>query len=491
MGRALSASVLMLFMLLEAAGQTNPLPKVRPQGVPPPPPADCSTLIIAAPRTVRAASPSAGQPLPRADELPPVSAPSTDPAADLETIFARLALAARNGSYDEFRSALETAKANVEGAAAPLRARYRSALEVYDDVDRIFRFSVTSSEGAFFNDQIFSGEYTRLSRAYPGYARFIEPFSLKVGETKLYPTSETRRFLVDEAERRLAAGAAARPPDSRPSESRPSTTEQTRTEPAPPATTTRPSTQRPSTSTSTSTRDARPATSTSNPEVRSSTTTRAESPSTTPTTSRPARSTPRTPTSRPPVTAAKPSPRPATSRPARSTDAAPRPATDDEGDSGVEETSDATAPADDPLTSTIAGETPDSEAASPNTSTTDATSPTGTSVTTGTEFDRSVEDLLRTEQQQPSSRKRSTLLLLLIAAIALVTFLLIFFVMKKREHEEEEKEKEKQRAVPPQRVDPVSKPLTGSKPAKPHEDSWVDPETKEWIDEVNQGKKKK
>lgn len=120
------------------------------------------------------------------------------------------------------------------------------------------------------------------------------------------------------------------------------------------------------------------------------------------------------------------------------------------------------------------------------TETAQGTDTTRTSATTSTEFDRNVDDLLRSEQSQPATRKRSSMLLLIVAAIALIVFFLIFLAMRRNEREAENEPKGP--ASP--NVDPADKPKAQPASRKSQDDSWVDPETKEWIEEVNKGKKK-
>jgi len=145
--------------------------------------------------------------------------------------------AATSGTYDQFAEALSTARLKV--AAMPPGSDKRSfeaALEVYADVDQMWKYAVTDSMGAFYSDETMPGFFTRLSRKYPGYAAFIAPQAITDSAgNQLYPTTETRRFLEGEAARQLRGVRLVPPTEAPPviAERAPAPAPETRPAPTP------------------------------------------------------------------------------------------------------------------------------------------------------------------------------------------------------------------------------------------------------------------
>lgn len=119
----------------------------------------------------------------------------------------RVAAAADANSFAEFSEALASARAAA--GADPAASR---VLEVFDDIERVWRYRLTETTSAFFDDESSGGLFSRLVSRYPDYLRAIQPFAVRAnyGRT-LYPTAETQAFLRREAAARMAAPGHAVP----------------------------------------------------------------------------------------------------------------------------------------------------------------------------------------------------------------------------------------------------------------------------------------
>ena len=159
-------------------GQDEPLPAVIPKASP-----TLGTIPLAAPTIVLAAEPIR-------EYRPPT-----------------LLDAARNNDYITFDALYAAAKKRGEDVSP------------YDALHELWTYSVTDPIGAFYGQEL----YERLSRAYPGYAAYIDEFRVidSRGNT-FYPTSETRAFLLDRAvEGRPAPRVQVAERKARPVERRP------------------------------------------------------------------------------------------------------------------------------------------------------------------------------------------------------------------------------------------------------------------------------
>jgi hypothetical protein len=85
---------------------------------------------------------------------------------------------------------------------ASFDALYNEARQRGEDVSRfatlheLWTYAITDPIGAFYGTDV----YDRLNRAYPGYAAYIADFRIVDNHgNAFYPTSETRRFLLDRA----------------------------------------------------------------------------------------------------------------------------------------------------------------------------------------------------------------------------------------------------------------------------------------------------
>jgi len=77
------------------------------------------------------------------------------------------------------------------------------SVAVYETLHELWTWSMNDPIGAFYGPDL----YQRLSRAYPGYAEFIEQYRIiDSNGNAFYPTSETRAFLLA----RAMEGRAAR-----------------------------------------------------------------------------------------------------------------------------------------------------------------------------------------------------------------------------------------------------------------------------------------
>lgn len=187
-------------LAVAALGQLNPTVQrlSRPSG-PVPPDCDTASSVAAAPRLQVSEIPEP------AAALPPVAPPSSS----LRSLLRETRAAAEAGDREAFRDALAAAKQTLR--SYPAGAEKRSAEEVvrvYNDLDRLWTYQYESPTGAFFDE---SSDAYRIVASYPGYADAIRRQTLTVGGRRLYPTTESRRFLAAEGARRLGGGKAAPP----------------------------------------------------------------------------------------------------------------------------------------------------------------------------------------------------------------------------------------------------------------------------------------
>ncbi len=136
-------------------GQEDPLPPVTPKAS-----LDLTAIPLAEPTIVLAAEPIR-------EYRPPT-----------------LLEAARHNDYITFDALYAAAKKRGEDVSQ------------FDALHELWTYSVTDPIGAFYGLEL----YERLSRAYPGYAKYIEDFRVVDSRGNVfYPTSETRAFLLDRA----------------------------------------------------------------------------------------------------------------------------------------------------------------------------------------------------------------------------------------------------------------------------------------------------
>ncbi len=180
--------------LIGQASRLNPTVKVLPKAnamVP----TDCDAgLAPAPPRTAVAEMP--------AEE--PVAARVAPPASDLRTSLRRAQVAAESGDYDSFKAALSSTRSAIN--AYPGGGEKQAAADVmqlYADLERLWDFSMTSPTGAFFDASSGDGAIVNSLRKYPEFPRAVADSTMTLGGQKIYPSRETRAFLVAEAARRL------------------------------------------------------------------------------------------------------------------------------------------------------------------------------------------------------------------------------------------------------------------------------------------------
>ena len=108
-----------------------------------------------------------------------------------------------HNDFNRFESALAVAKSLAEAMPlGPQRNELRRAILIYEDVDAVWSFAVRDRYGAYFNDDSLPGMHDRLNADYPGYDDYIAEY--RVADRKgnvLYPTMETRAFLLKQLER--------------------------------------------------------------------------------------------------------------------------------------------------------------------------------------------------------------------------------------------------------------------------------------------------
>ena len=188
----LSAFVVAALGILSASAQLNPTVKLlpKPQAAVPP---ECEQgLAPAQPRVIVAEAPA---------EEPKTARATEPPSLDLKTRLRTVQVAAEQGDRDAFKTALADVRSAV--AAYPRggeRDAANEVLTVYSDLDRLWDYALSSPTGAFFDS---STDFVSMMRRYPDYAKAISGNTLNVSGQVIYPTRETRQFLIAEAARRL------------------------------------------------------------------------------------------------------------------------------------------------------------------------------------------------------------------------------------------------------------------------------------------------
>lgn len=81
------------------------------------------------------------------------------------------------------------------------RTAATDVVHVFDDVDRVWTYQFDSPTGAFFDG---SSPLLATLRAYPGFEAAVAEDVIETGGRKLYPSRESRLFLLRESSRRLA-----------------------------------------------------------------------------------------------------------------------------------------------------------------------------------------------------------------------------------------------------------------------------------------------
>ena len=188
-----SVFVVVALGVLSASAQLNPTVKVLPKpqtSVP----TECEQgLAPAVPRAIVAEK-----------ENPPEQAarPVPPPSLDLKTQLRSVQVAAERADRDAFKSALADSRAVVNAyPAGGERNAANDVLSVYNDLEKLWDYQFSSPTGAFFDS---TTDFVSMMRRYPDYTKSISDQALTVNGQTMYPTDETRRFLVSESARRLS-----------------------------------------------------------------------------------------------------------------------------------------------------------------------------------------------------------------------------------------------------------------------------------------------
>jgi hypothetical protein len=127
----------------------------------------------------------------------------------LPAVVPALALTAINDAceakdFRRFHAALVVARwiADTMPIGAQRNALRRFVI-VYEDVDAIWSFAVRDRSGAYFNDDSLPGMRDHLDADYPEYEAWIYEYRVPDSNgNALYPTAETRTFLLKQIEAR-------------------------------------------------------------------------------------------------------------------------------------------------------------------------------------------------------------------------------------------------------------------------------------------------
>lgn len=148
------------------------------------------------------AVPRAPQPSPEPAPLPETSAQIAN--QDVAQALREVQAAAETNDHERFVAALAVARAAAD-AAPPGGQRdvANDALKVESDIDRLWSFSLDSPTGAFFDASSEGGTLLTMLRQYPDFGKTVADSTLLVGDQTLYPTRESRQFLIRQAATRL------------------------------------------------------------------------------------------------------------------------------------------------------------------------------------------------------------------------------------------------------------------------------------------------
>lgn len=136
------------------------------------------------------------------EALPPVKPrlavlQESDPSSPYDNVVLDLAVEPLSG----FREPT-LAEAAEQNDYATFDALYRAggtrgeSSAAFETLHEVWTFAITDPIGAFYGPDM----HARLSRAYPDYAAFIEPYQVVDDNGNVfYPTSETRAFLLEQA----------------------------------------------------------------------------------------------------------------------------------------------------------------------------------------------------------------------------------------------------------------------------------------------------
>ena len=138
---------------------------------------------------------SAGDEL-RIHAAPPAIVP--EPVRSAADAFRRIRRALSSNDLILFRSLLTAARSFADGM--PIggeRNTLRRLLLISADLETVWSYASSQSFGSFYDDESLAGVHDHLSADYPGYAPFIDQYRVIDRDGRiLYPTAETRAFLL-------------------------------------------------------------------------------------------------------------------------------------------------------------------------------------------------------------------------------------------------------------------------------------------------------
>lgn len=187
--------LLMTIVPVSLTAAINPKVRVLPSASTPVPP-ECAE-----------GTPATVPPRPQLREMvqPPSSSIEAPPRVDLQTALRRAQAAAERGDRAEFHERLEALDRAVASYPRGGEAGAASGvIDVYRDLERLWAYSFSADAGAFFDSSSEGGAILRMMQKYPDWSRTIGTQTLvDRSGTTLFPSAESRRFLVAEAARRL------------------------------------------------------------------------------------------------------------------------------------------------------------------------------------------------------------------------------------------------------------------------------------------------
>jgi hypothetical protein len=145
----------------------------------------------------------------KAAVAPAPEIPLPPPSTTLRGTLRALQEAAERNDKDAFTTALGRAASIIEDyPPGGEKTAATAALKVYNDVLAFWNYQFEVATGAFFDAS--SRDLLSRLKAYPDYQNFVaDKILVDASGTRLYPTRETRDFLVREAAARLRRGGAA------------------------------------------------------------------------------------------------------------------------------------------------------------------------------------------------------------------------------------------------------------------------------------------
>lgn len=123
-------------------------------------------------------------------------------SAPIQPYIDELRAAVKADDLPRFDEALEHARTAIEiMPVGKERNLFRRAIQIAADIGQIWHFAASDPEGSYYDDERLPEFYDHMKRDYPAYADFIAEHAVMDHDGRvLYPTRETRAFLLNQLE---------------------------------------------------------------------------------------------------------------------------------------------------------------------------------------------------------------------------------------------------------------------------------------------------